>query len=60
MNESHNFFKRKFREFFMENHPDHVCSFPSREEYNDWVDKIYDGYSTGFCEKQWQLMKKPR
>lgn len=52
MNESHNFFKRTFHEFFMENHPDFVCSFPSRDEYNDWI----DSYSSRAVEYWSELM----
>ncbi len=38
MIEQHNFFKDPFHEFFLENHPNFVCSFPTREEYYDWLE----------------------
>lgn len=37
MNNPDNFFRVKFHEFFMENHPDLVCSFPSRDDYHKWI-----------------------
>lgn len=42
MEERLNFLKLEFEKFFIENHPDHVCSFKSKDEYHLWLKEFSD------------------
>lgn len=37
-----NFLRYKFEEFFVEYHPDFVCSFKSKEKFHQWLSEYSD------------------